>query len=195
MKHDEAVYSGLSRKEWKEPLSVDLFSVRNQHSCIKRCLGKKAVLLQVQGGSRGFANGTAYAICCCKVKICQQTKQTVQILSPHSQPSGVPWPSTRFLTVMRLAWTSAFFQKKTTLAHAFEKSADGRKKSKERVTINACVNTSGTIKLPLQLIGKANRPRCFPEDEYGLVASKLLCPQKCVADIFFSTGFMAALFT
>ena len=33
--------------------------------------------------------------------------------------------------------------------------------SKERVTITACANTSGGIKLPLQLIGKAKRPRCF----------------------------------
>ena len=49
----------------------------------------------------------------------------------------------------------------STLATAFEKSADGRKKSKERVTVNACANASGTIKLPLQLIGKAKRPRCF----------------------------------
>ena len=32
-----------------------------------------------------------------------------------------------------------------------ETSADGRKKSKERVTINACSNASGTIKLPLQV--------------------------------------------
>ena len=37
----------------------------------------------------------------------------------------------------------------------------GGKKSKERVTVNACANASGTIKLPLQLIGKAKRPRCF----------------------------------
>ena len=49
----------------------------------------------------------------------------------------------------------------STLATAFEKSADGWKKSKERVTVNACANASGTIKLPLQLIGKAKRPRCF----------------------------------
>ena len=31
----------------------------------------------------------------------------------------------------------------------------------ERVTVNACANASGTIKLPLQLIGKAKCPRCF----------------------------------
>ena len=47
------------------------------------------------------------------------------------------------------------------LASSFEKSADGRKKSKERVTINACANATGTVKLLLQLIGKAKRPRCF----------------------------------
>lgn len=37
-----------------------------------------------------------------------------------------------------------------TLAASFEKSASGRKKSKDRVTINACPNATGTIMLPLQ---------------------------------------------
>ena len=36
-----------------------------------------------------------------------------------------------------------------------------QKKAKDRVTINACANASGTIKLPLLLIGKAKNPRCF----------------------------------
>ena len=48
-----------------------------------------------------------------------------------------------------------------TLAASYEHSADGRKLSKERVTINACANASGTIKLPLQVIEKAKHPRCF----------------------------------
>lgn len=48
-----------------------------------------------------------------------------------------------------------------TLAASFEKSASGRKKSKDRVTINACANASGTVMLPLHLIGKSKRPRCF----------------------------------
>ena len=48
-----------------------------------------------------------------------------------------------------------------TLAGSFEKSASGRKKSKDRVTINACANASGTIMIPLHLIGKSKRPRCF----------------------------------
>ena len=37
----------------------------------------------------------------------------------------------------------------------------GTKKVKERVTINACSNASGSIKLPLMFIGKAKKPRCF----------------------------------
>ena len=48
-----------------------------------------------------------------------------------------------------------------TLAASFERSVDGRKKSKERVTLNVCSNASGTIKLPIHLIGKAKKPRCF----------------------------------
>ena len=47
-----------------------------------------------------------------------------------------------------------------TLATAHSEPA-GTKKAKERVTINACSNASGSIKLPLLLIGKAKTPRCF----------------------------------
>ena len=50
---------------------------------------------------------------------------------------------------------------KTSLAAHFEKSADGRKTQKEHVTINACSNATGNIKLPLLLIGKSKNPRCF----------------------------------
>ena len=48
-----------------------------------------------------------------------------------------------------------------SLAAHFEKTADGRKTQKERVTISACSNASGSIKLPLLLIGKSKNPRCF----------------------------------
>ena len=37
----------------------------------------------------------------------------------------------------------------------------GTKKAKERVTINACSNVTGSIKLPLLFIGKSKNPRCF----------------------------------
>ena len=53
------------------------------------------------------------------------------------------------------------FLRQKSLAAYFEKSADGRKTQRERVTINACSNASDTIKLPLLLIGKAKNPRCF----------------------------------
>jgi transposase-like protein len=48
-----------------------------------------------------------------------------------------------------------------TLASLFEQRAEGRKKAKERVTVSACSNVTGSIKLPLLVIGKSNRPRCF----------------------------------
>ncbi|XP_065896365.1 tigger transposable element-derived protein 2-like [Dysidea avara] len=48
-----------------------------------------------------------------------------------------------------------------TLASAFEKRAEGRKKAKDHVTANACANLTGSIKLPLLFIGKSKRPRCF----------------------------------
>ena len=40
------------------------------------------------------------------------------------------------------------------LASLFEKLAEGRKKIKGSVTINACANITGRIKLPLILMGK-----------------------------------------
>lgn len=48
-----------------------------------------------------------------------------------------------------------------TLAFKTERSAPGLKKSKERVTVMACANASGSCKLPLMIIGKSARPRCL----------------------------------
>ena len=48
-----------------------------------------------------------------------------------------------------------------SLAAHFEKSADGRKTQKERVAISACLNATGSIKLPLLLIGKSKNRCCF----------------------------------
>ena len=52
-----------------------------------------------------------------------------------------------------------------TLVSLFEKRAEGRKKCKDRVTICACANVTGSIKLPLFFIGKVARPRCFTHSE------------------------------
>ena len=48
-----------------------------------------------------------------------------------------------------------------TLAARAEKGAKGMKKQKDRVTIMACSNASGSHKLPLVLIHKSLNPRCF----------------------------------
>ena len=48
-----------------------------------------------------------------------------------------------------------------TLVGPEETSAPGHKKSKERLTLLATSNATGTHKLPLVLIGKAAKPRCF----------------------------------
>ena len=60
----------------------------------------------------------------------------------------------------------------STLASSYEKSADGRKKSKDRVTLNVCSNISGSIKLPIHLIGKAQRPKCFKGTRMELLPVK-----------------------
>ena len=59
-----------------------------------------------------------------------------------------------------------------TLAAGFEKIAAGRKKSKDCVTLNLCSNASGTIKLPVHLIGTAQRPRCFKKVNMKLLPVK-----------------------
>lgn len=47
------------------------------------------------------------------------------------------------------------------MVHAGEKSAPGRKISKERITFLTCTNGTGTHKLQLLVIGKSKNPRCF----------------------------------
>jgi len=42
--------------------------------------------------------------------------------------------------------------------------ANGKKLSKERVTVLVCANMTGTDKLPLLIIGKSARPRNFPKN-------------------------------
>ena len=48
-----------------------------------------------------------------------------------------------------------------TLAFKTANSAPGHKVSKERVTVLICANASGSHALPLFVIGKAQKPRCF----------------------------------
>lgn len=48
-----------------------------------------------------------------------------------------------------------------TLVLNQEKEAPGKKKIKERITITACSNLTGTCRSKLQIIGKSMKPRCF----------------------------------
>ena len=48
-----------------------------------------------------------------------------------------------------------------TFAGRSEISVPGRKTSKDRVTIMLCANATGSHKLPILMIGKFKRPRCF----------------------------------
>ena len=52
-----------------------------------------------------------------------------------------------------------------TLAFFDEKSPSGLKENKERVTIMNCANATGSHKIPLLLIGKSARPRCFAKNK------------------------------
>lgn len=48
-----------------------------------------------------------------------------------------------------------------TLTHLGEKNASGIKIDKNRITFMPCSNVSGTHKLPLMVIGRSKKPRCF----------------------------------
>lgn len=48
-----------------------------------------------------------------------------------------------------------------TLAMRSEKEASGYKLPKDRLTVMVCTNGTGTHKLPLLVIGKSAKPRCF----------------------------------
>ena len=51
---------------------------------------------------------------------------------------------------------------KTMVSYSlFEKIAKGREKCEDWVTICACANVTGSIMLPLLIIGKATRLHCF----------------------------------
>ena len=47
------------------------------------------------------------------------------------------------------------------LCHARENQPKNHKKAKDRVTLMACANASGTFRLPLMLVNKSVKPRCF----------------------------------
>lgn len=58
--------------------------------------------------------------------------------------------------------TSLFYNALPTKTMAFKKDAcHGGKQSKARLTVLCCVNEDGTDKLPLLVIGKSHKPRCF----------------------------------
>ena len=47
------------------------------------------------------------------------------------------------------------------VSRGYRKKADGLKKAKDRITVNAFANVTGDNKLPLLFIGKSKNPRCF----------------------------------
>ena len=60
---------------------------------------------------------------------------------------------------MKLDFTGSLCNK--TLVSSREKVAKGFKKPKDRVTLMACANATGSIKFPLVFIHKSKNPRCF----------------------------------
>ena len=162
MKHDEAVYIWFKQKRMEgTPISGPI-------------LCEKAVQLykKMHGEESVFSASTGWQWRFCKRHGIRNLSLQGEKLSANLEVGKdfVTYFS-EFIETSHLSMDQIFNCDETglnfrllpdkTLAASFETSADGRKKSKERVTINACSNASGTIKLPLQVIGKANRPRCF----------------------------------
>lgn len=74
-----------------------------------------------------------------------------------------------------------------TLATMEEKFATGRKQDKRRITFMPCANMTGSNKLPLVVIGKQARPRCFPRDISGLPGNLRLVHIRVSRHIGFET--------
>lgn len=77
-----------------------------------------------------------------------------------------------------------------TWVHANEKSAPGRKISKDRVTFMPCSNAAGTHNLPLLVIGKSANPRSFKNFDLPVVCKATKKGQHPL----FWTGFKRILF-
>ena len=61
---------------------------------------------------------------------------------------------------MRLDCNIIYFPEKPW-PHILKKEQTVEKRAKERITVDACANVTGSIKLPLLVIGKSAHPRCF----------------------------------
>ena len=125
-------------------------------------MGKKPSLQEAQDGSGDSATGTASGAYLLRERSCLLIKEAADTFVPRFRKM-VEEKQLSLDQIFNCDETGLYYRllPQATLAMSFEKSADGRKKSKDRITINACSNASGSIKLPLQLIGKARRPRCF----------------------------------
>ena len=78
-----------------------------------------------------------------------------------------------------------------TLVHAREKSAPGRKISKEKITFLVCSNADGRHKLNLLVIRKAQRPRCFKNVQIPVEYRST--KKAWMTSAFISNGFMNLL--
>ena len=58
-----------------------------------------------------------------------------------------------------LNWSLLSYTSTEDSSKYFEKSADGREKTKDHITVNASANVTGSIKVPIIFIGKAAHPR------------------------------------
>ena len=144
---------GLSSSAWKVHRLQGLCYARRRCSLARECTVRMLNFLVAQVGSGGFVRGMVSETFHSKVRSYQQS----------SFRTFVEEESLSLDHIFNCDETGLNYRllPQKNLVAAFEKCADGRKKAMDRVTINACSNASGSFKLPLQLTGKAQRPRCF----------------------------------
>lgn len=83
-----------------------------------------------------------------------------------------------------------------TLVHSAEATAPGRKISKDRITFMPCANADGTHKLPMVVLGHAQKPRCFKNQLIPIYyrANKNAWMTKSLFKEWFQSSFVPGIF-
>ena len=146
--------------------AIEVIRVNRSNESSKRVVAieehiRKSDILQA--GCGVSANATPLDNSLYKGKNCRQTSQLL-IASSHIFKHSLAKVATALimcLTTMTQACITNFSAEVPGGAAHFEKVCSWTQDSSECVTINAHSNASGTIKLPLLVIGKSKNPRCF----------------------------------
>ena len=157
--------SGLYNNAALACLSVVRFYVKKLSSSTNSYMHKRQLLnhsQRVLGGYGIFVIDMVFVGYICKVKSSQLTQKLLNSSSNSYRTSwnarGSPWSKSTI--AMKRGYTIECFLQKPSLPK-LKKKTSGMKKQKERGTLMASSDATGSHKLPLLFIGKAANPRCF----------------------------------